>query len=55
MSYPFRIATSIEVPPAPANDGTEETVNVRMYSVLLQLFVRKAKEPVFPLFRQKAA
>lgn len=44
MSYRFRIAASSEVLPAPANHGTEETVNVRMYSVLLQLFALKAKE-----------
>jgi hypothetical protein len=54
MSYPFRIAATIEVP-LPANDGIEEAVNHKVHCVLLQLVARKPAEPVSALFRQKAA
>jgi hypothetical protein len=55
LEYPFCIAASSEVLPVPANEGSEETVNARMYSVLLRLFTLKFEEPISSLFRQKAA
>ena len=55
LEYPFYIAASSEVLPAPANDGIEEAVNQKLHCVLLRLFTLKFEEPVSELFRLKAA